>query len=60
MEKFFYFGDVSNSVAISYPIESWRGAHPEDDTTLHLYFTPFNEMGFAPQKVLQMKKTLLL
>ena len=51
MEKFFYFGDITSSdSALSYPVESWRGSHPEDDTTLHLYFTPFNEMGFAPQK----------
>ena len=34
MEKFFYFGDITSSdSALSYPVESWRGSHPEDDTT---------------------------
>ena len=51
MEKFFYFGDITSSdSALSYPVESWRGSHPEDDTTLHLYFTPINEQGLAPAK----------
>ena len=51
MEKFFYFGILSASnLSIAYPVESWRGAHPEDDTTLHLYFTPLHEMGLYPDK----------
>ena len=51
MEKFFYFGNVAaGNLSLAYPVENWRGAHPEDATTLHLYFTPMLEMGLSPDK----------
>tara|TARA_R100001443_G_scaffold21957_2_gene34179 strand:+ start:410 stop:745 length:336 start_codon:yes stop_codon:yes gene_type:complete len=51
MEKFFYIGDISASnIGLSYPVESWRGAHPSSDTVLNIYFTPVDEGGLASDK----------
>ena len=50
MEKFIYIGNVSGSISLLYPVESWRGAHPASDTTLNLFFTPITEGGMYPDK----------
>ena len=51
MKRFFYFGDIAgNNLALFFPVEHWRGAHPMSLTTLNLYFTPIAEMGLYPDK----------
>jgi len=50
MEKFIYIGNVTSSISLMYPAESFRGAHPASDTTLNLYFTPIIEGGLASDK----------
>ena len=50
MEKFIYIGNVTSSLSLLYPAESWRGAHPVSDTELNIYFTPIEEGGLYPDK----------
>ena len=50
MEIFIYIGNVTSSLSLLYPAESWRGAHPVSDTELNIYFTPIEEGGLYPDK----------